>query len=259
MKHVNAYRTGPKRSQSKYAAEEKIPITTFCKWVREFDEGKLKLNEAGTNANSMKQRSSLYDPIAQDLVSYIRLRREEHPLDKHGLTWASLQDQALKLASNHLSKEQLGDFKASSGWIDTVLKKNNLLGLTALHGEGKELHDEGDVEGDDLVQDVMVDEEAIEVLEKAESDSEGESERDAMEPDYQHDELHKEEGMKEESVKNAPTNAEVQSALLVLKRHSEAINSEAMATLVTRLEHLHREYESTRPRTQVTLHSFFNS
>jgi hypothetical protein len=64
---------------------------------------------------------------------------EKYQSDHCGLSWLVLRDRALLIAESKLSGELLSRFKASAGWLNNVLKRNDLVGVK-LHGEGGEIN-----------------------------------------------------------------------------------------------------------------------
>jgi hypothetical protein len=76
--------------------------------------------------------------VEDHLVQYIKTRRQLFTQDKLGLSWLVLKDTAMKYASMYLTNEtDKQDFSASSGWLNDVLKRNELIGVK-LHGEAAE-------------------------------------------------------------------------------------------------------------------------
>jgi len=55
--------------------------------------------------------------------------------------WLVLKDRATKIAEKVLPPDLLHKFKASDGFIEKVLRRNNLIGVS-LHGEGNDISDE---------------------------------------------------------------------------------------------------------------------
>ncbi len=98
--------------------------------------GQLLNNEAKRNKKTM------YDEVKEKLLQCIELQQQLYTQDKCGLSWALLREKAVFFAA------ELGfgdDFRASDGWIKSVLKVRGKKSVS-LHGEGMEMTEEEQVE-----------------------------------------------------------------------------------------------------------------
>ena len=109
------------KSMRQYCKDTEKSHSTFCGWVKDYDMGKMV---AGTCNGWRRHRAGSYLPVEQKLVEYIVLRGELYQAD--ALSWQLLQCTALELASKYLSPEEAAGFKASPGWLQRVLRRNNL-------------------------------------------------------------------------------------------------------------------------------------
>jgi transposase-like protein len=124
-------------SMSQFAKQNKISKTTLSDWCKNYKEGKYD-NLNSFTASSTRKKTFRYGVVEDHLVQYIKTRRQLFTQDKLGLSWLVLKDTAIKYASIYLTNEiDKQDFSASSGWLNDVLKRNELIGVK-LHGEAAE-------------------------------------------------------------------------------------------------------------------------
>ncbi len=99
----------------------------FNRYLKKYQSGQLLNNEA------KRDKRTMYDEVKEKLLQYIELQC--------GQSWALLREKALFFA------DELGfgdDFKASDGWIQSVLKAGGKKSVS-LHGEGMEMTEEEQV------------------------------------------------------------------------------------------------------------------
>jgi len=84
-----------------------------------------------------RKRTPMYPELEKKLVEYIELRAASYTRDKLGLSWSLMRARALKYAK----ELNIENFEASDGWIEKVLKRNNLVGIK-MHGEAGDMSDE---------------------------------------------------------------------------------------------------------------------
>ena len=110
----------------------------FSTKLKAFREGRLKLEAVDCN----RKAEGKFKDVEEKLVACIRLRAKAHTKDKTGLSWLFLKEKAA------IHAEQLGcsdQFKASSGWLDNVLKRSGTVGIN-LHGEAMDMDPEKRIE-----------------------------------------------------------------------------------------------------------------
>lgn len=139
IKHVQDFQNNSGgMSMEQYCSLHNIPKSTLSTWKKEVQSGKLNEKLSGT---TIKKRdvSGEYLEVEKKLVEYIKLRNERYERDYCGLSWLFMHEKALQFAAQVLDEESLANFKASSGWISRVLKRNDLVGVR-LTGESGEVN-----------------------------------------------------------------------------------------------------------------------
>jgi len=103
------------------------------KYLKEYEAGTLK-----SQGDSMRRDTTKFAEVKKKLVSYLNLRACYYKRDKCGVSWSLMQEKALKFAKQLDIPEE--DFKASDGWLNHTLKRNNWIGIT-LHREADDMNE----------------------------------------------------------------------------------------------------------------------
>jgi hypothetical protein len=82
-------------------------------------EKKYQSGQLLNNGAKQDKKKTMYDEVKVKLLQYIELWEQLYTLDKCGLSWALLREKALFFAAELSFGD---DFKASNGWIQSVLK-----------------------------------------------------------------------------------------------------------------------------------------
>lgn len=88
-------------------------------------------------------RRGLFPEEEQKILALILCRYENYQLDQCGMSWKYLQHKAMEYAKTSLLVEKLAIFKESPVWLDKVLNRYGIVGVT-LHGEKHEKFDSED-------------------------------------------------------------------------------------------------------------------
>jgi len=139
--YVKEFLESGSTNKGSFSKSKGVAPGTFKGWIKSYEAGELKLVEddgCRIKSKSIRARLSNYDPIANDLVSFIRARSSNQTNNKR-IPWTELKKQALIFAKNHLTDEELPLFKASEGWIGSVLSKNGLLSNNKTSHDGEEV------------------------------------------------------------------------------------------------------------------------
>jgi transposase-like protein len=120
---VNA--NGMKKPMKQFAIEHGVNHKTFSSWCKEFQEGKLNpyiLESSHTDTKRLRLRRAEYPQIEKALFSFI-----ESYDPNQTVSWSLIRSYALKIAKDELEGDDLTSFKASDGWIQNFLKRNNIV------------------------------------------------------------------------------------------------------------------------------------
>jgi len=132
-KSVRAYLNSPDSDPLSHEDASK-----FGRWKKAYETGKL------TNTVGFRQRSSPFDTVEEKLLEYIYAKQEKCKIDKVGLNWSLIQVKAIQIWED-LARDNPDakgtNFRASPGWLDKFLKRNNII-LKDLHAEGGEITEE---------------------------------------------------------------------------------------------------------------------
>lgn len=135
--HIRAWQDSG-LSKANYAKINKLPESTFREWTRsieQINENRSKLPRGGSTVSRVRTPNFL--AVENEIVSYLDKRYRLMFRDKVGMSRGYLQEKAKELAEKLLTAEEYSDFKASSGWLTNVLKRNQFVGMN-LHGEANE-------------------------------------------------------------------------------------------------------------------------
>ena len=110
----------------------KVKPNTAQLWIKQ-DFSK----DSENNVEIFRKRKRSHEEVESRLVKYIKFRQQRVVIDKCGLSWNLL------LRKAHDFHEQISGgndvpFVGATGWLSSVLKRNNLKSLK-LHGEGGEV------------------------------------------------------------------------------------------------------------------------
>ena len=94
---------------------------SFGRKLKEYDDGNL------VSSTRLRIKKGEFEDVEKMLVKYIDLRAEKYKRDKCGLNWCSLTSKSLLYAKQCGYTDD--EFKASSGWISNVLKRNDKVGI----------------------------------------------------------------------------------------------------------------------------------
>lgn len=112
-----------RNNMTQFALERNIKPKTFSAWMKEYQDGKLDPTIVTTqDIKRFRLRKAEYPEIEKSLIDYITSFDPNHMI-----TWSSIRNQALIIAKDLLNDEELQHFKASDGWIQNFLKRNNII------------------------------------------------------------------------------------------------------------------------------------
>ena len=106
---------------------------SFGNKLKQYHSGDLSLDDG----DRKRKRKPMYPEIEKKMVEYIQLRAASYTTDTLGLSWNLMQAKARQYAKD-LNVE---NFQASDGWLDNVLKRNDLVGIK-MHGEAGDMSDD---------------------------------------------------------------------------------------------------------------------
>lgn len=92
--------------------------------MKSFDKGALK---AESSSSRYRTKEGRFLDVEECLMEFIRLRQQKYSRNKAGLTWSTLMDRTRQIACRILPAGH--EFKASSGWLTNVLRRNNIVGI----------------------------------------------------------------------------------------------------------------------------------
>lgn len=105
---------------------------SFSVHLKKFRAGLLQ------SIDSKRIRQRKFQAIEDKLIEYIDLRTQLYARDKCGVGWVNIEAKCKQWAAQAGIDDT---FKASPGWISSVLKRNSRLGIH-LHGEANDLSNE---------------------------------------------------------------------------------------------------------------------
>ena len=97
--------------------------------------------DSENNVEIFRKRKISHEEVESRLVKYIKFRQQRVVFDKCGLSWNLLLRKAHDF-HEQISGENDVPFIGLTGWLSSVLKRNNLKSLKKLHGEGGEVSPE---------------------------------------------------------------------------------------------------------------------
>ncbi len=122
INEYNAYSTTNKKPMKQFALENNINQKTFSSWMKEYQDGKLTNLTQVTDNKRIRLRKAEYPEIESLLIQFI-----ESYDPNQTVSWSLIRTYALKYAKDVLPAEEYSNFKASDGWIQNFLKRNNII------------------------------------------------------------------------------------------------------------------------------------
>jgi transposase-like protein len=110
-----------RNNMTQFALEKGIKPKTFSAWMKEYQDGKLE-SISVNDSKKFRIRKAEYPEIETKLIEFIAT------YDPNAvITWSVIRQAALAYAKEILKDEnEIATFKASDGWIQNFLKRNNI-------------------------------------------------------------------------------------------------------------------------------------
>jgi transposase-like protein len=128
LKEYHEVNLSNKKPMKQFAFEHNINQKTFSSWMKEYQEGKLQNLHLTPDNKRIRLRKAEYPEIENLLIQFIETYDPNQTV-----SWSLIRTYALKYAKEYLKPEELANFKASDGWIQNFLRRNNII----LHRRGK--------------------------------------------------------------------------------------------------------------------------